>query len=176
MALILNKLPLEIWYKILHILTASSRACLCDEDNHVMLRTLKGLSQTCRDLRIICTPWWYQKARTLSRKPSDLFSCLLINAASHGNMHVLRQAVDAGFAPCDLQKATFSFGLDSTRKLGLVHKGMPLLARREGNLAEISILGEATPHQKVSFLKWLFNLDVPPGGWLHGKCKQPISP
>lgn len=166
MPLILMMLPLELWYEVLDILTASSsRASLSDEENRMMLRTLRGMSQTCKDLHILCAPWWYRKARALPRKPSDPLNCLLINATSHGNVQVLRQAVDAGFAPCDLQEAAFSFGLDPTGRLGPLHEWTPLSIRCEGNLAEISILGEAAPHQKVLFLKWLFNLGVPLGYW-----------
>ncbi|KAK8136808.1 hypothetical protein PG984_004748 [Apiospora sp. TS-2023a] len=168
------KLPLELWYEVLRILTTSSaKACCWDFDDQVMLRTLRGLSQSCRDLHTLCAPWWYRKARASTRRPSDPFNCLLINAASHGNVEVLRQAIEAGFAPSELQKAIFSFGLDPTKGPRPLHNRTPLSAKREGTLVNIAILGEAAPHQKVSFLKWLFNLDVPFGDWYTGMTGSP---
>ncbi|KAK8034900.1 hypothetical protein PG993_009895 [Apiospora rasikravindrae] len=157
---------MELWYEVHCIILASNPASLLwFFQTRMGLRTLMHLSHTCRDLRILCTPWWYQAARATASRPWDPFNCLLVQAASHGNVEVLRQAIGAGFEPWDLKKTAFTFRWGSNRRIRTKRWDFGMSDEREATLVEITILGEAASHQKVSFLKWIQSLGIPLEEW-----------
>lgn len=173
MSLLVTELPIELLYQVLSIFITPSPSPFGAVDLRD-LRAVRNLSQTCRDLRTVCSPLWYAEAKNRDTWDSEItFSNLLTNAASHGHIEVLQQAVDAGFAPGDPHSGLFEFQLDSTGRVKAWTKSHPgpwplednSVRLYHGNLAQVSILGVAAPHQKLKFLRWLFNLEAPPGSW-----------